>query len=120
MQPLVFAGVVCYSAYIVHALLLKYMDWPKGLDFVTTIAFGGFVFGTFLISAITFAIIEALGIRHLPSWAQRIHFYQKLVQVSERDLLWHEWSSLLIPRKTIDGKRTGSGQTWRKRGADGK
>lgn len=74
LQPFVFAGTVCYSAYVIHAILVKQLDWPNGLDVETLLAFGRFLFATFALAAISFATIEAIGIRHLPPWAQWVRF----------------------------------------------
>jgi len=117
-QPFVFAGTVCYSAYIIHALLLDRMDWPKGIDLETLLAFGRFAFGTFLLSAISFATIEAIGIRHLPAWAQ----WTRLVRGGSSVLnptIWHKCNPV-VPRRTIDGSWTKLTQTWRRQRKDGK
>lgn len=118
MQPFVFAGTVCYSAYIIHAILLKNFDWPKGLDIETLLAFGRFVFGTFFLSAITFATVEAMGIRHLPAWAQWISVFRWNHAVPN-PALWHK-CHLVFPKRTIDGQWTGVSQTWRRKRDDGK
>lgn len=69
-QPLIFAGTVSYSTYVIHTLLLKYLSWRKGLDLETVFYFALFVLASLLSSAVTFTLVEAIGIKHLPNWAR--------------------------------------------------
>jgi hypothetical protein len=117
-QPFVFAGTVGYSAYVIHALLLDNMDWPKGIDLETLLAFGRFAFGTFQLSATSFATIEAIGIRHLPAWAQWMKLFRGGSSVLN-PAIWHKCNPI-VPRRTIDGSWTGLTQTWRRQRKDGK
>ena len=67
-----FAGVTCYSAYLVHAIIGRYSGlhltdvtpWSRA-----PFMFVFFVAITFAVSTITFAFVEAPGIKHLPQWA---------------------------------------------------
>jgi peptidoglycan/LPS O-acetylase OafA/YrhL len=74
-KPLVFAGTVCYSAYIVHALLqhaFALFSRPAFIEFSILPRFAFFVAVTMAISTITFTFIESVGIRHLPDWSKSL------------------------------------------------
>ena len=75
LAPIEFAGVTCYSAYMVHGIFVQYANlrmtdvtrWSHA-----PFKFLLFVVATFALSAITFTFVEAPGIRHLPQWAFRL------------------------------------------------
>jgi peptidoglycan/LPS O-acetylase OafA/YrhL len=73
LAPIEFAGVTCYSAYIMHAIILRYTGFQMTDWRIAPFQFILFVAMTFALSAITFALVEAPGIKHLPQWAFRIN-----------------------------------------------
>ena len=80
-QPFVYAGVVCYSAYFVHAVLIKFVprfdtskywevagySWPALAG-----SFALFVTITFAVAGLMFCFVESTGIRKLPRWVPTV------------------------------------------------
>jgi peptidoglycan/LPS O-acetylase OafA/YrhL len=80
-DPLIFMGTACYSAYFAHAALIKYVPlldtknyWQDTIHSWLTLGVMFLVFcvSTFAVSTMTFAFVEAFGIRRPPPWASTL------------------------------------------------
>ena len=69
-RPLIFLGQICYSAYLVHALVLKH--WRECFDFSSIPSVAAYLAVTLLLSFLCFSLIEVIGIGHKPAWWRRL------------------------------------------------
>jgi peptidoglycan/LPS O-acetylase OafA/YrhL len=76
-SPLVFMGTICYSAYLFHAFIFKYVPgfnttayWAShhSLFGAIAVSVAGLAL-TIIVSMISFIYIESIGIKHIPPWA---------------------------------------------------
>lgn len=65
-RPLIFLGQICYSAYLVHALVLKH--WREQFDFASPPSSALYLAITIALSFLCFSLIEVIGIGHKPGW----------------------------------------------------
>jgi peptidoglycan/LPS O-acetylase OafA/YrhL len=65
-RPLIFLGQICYSAYLVHALVLKH--WREHFDFASPPSSALYLAITIGLSFLCFSLIEVIGIGQKPGW----------------------------------------------------
>ncbi|PPQ35925.1 Peptidoglycan/LPS O-acetylase OafA/YrhL, contains acyltransferase and SGNH-hydrolase domains [Rhodoblastus acidophilus] len=93
-SPLVFMGTICYSAYFMHALLMRYfqtfnteIQWSLHQSMSRVAMTSLTALGvTILVSTITFVYIETMGIKHVPAWAAT--FRQRVRQGLQAATAW--------------------------------